>query len=79
MTYTVLSPDGFPLTCDAKYLSLAAARRALAKWCKRYEHQGYYRDNNWNQIEIAELPDHCRIVDLDDTFACIECGRLGMA
>ena len=70
MRYTVLSPDGFTIACDANYPSIAAARHALATWCKRYEAQGYYRDNRWRQISLEELPDHCTIVPLDDMQAC---------
>ena len=64
MAYTVLSPDGITIACDASYRTKADARQALTVWCTRYQRQGYYRDNSWNKIALTDLPGYCEIVRL---------------
>ena len=62
--FEVLSPDGFPISATETYATPEAAQTALTNWIKRYEAQGYYRDNNWNQIPINEIESYCKIVPL---------------
>ena len=64
MNYTVLSPDGFTIACDAIYPTVADAQQALATWCQRYSMQGYYRDGRMNKIDLADLPGCCQIIAL---------------
>lgn len=61
MKYNVISPDGFPMTCEP-FASKQAAPDAVPVLCKRYEHQGYYSTARWDRIPIEELPAWLRIV-----------------
>jgi hypothetical protein len=60
MKFTVLSPDGIPIWPDL-YNTQAEAQAALAKWCKRFERQGYYAAVD-GRIALDELPHRCQIV-----------------
>jgi hypothetical protein len=62
--WTVVSPDGVPIAPET-YPSEAAARKALAAWCGRYEAQGYYASVS-GRIALADLPGRCR-VESDET------------
>jgi hypothetical protein len=55
--YDVLSPDGFPITCEP-FKTKKAARAAIPAWCARFERQGYYSTSNRERIPLPELP-HC--------------------
>jgi hypothetical protein len=59
--YNVLSPDGFPITCEP-FKTKKAAVAYIPQWCQRYQQQGYYSTMRRNQISLAELPDHLRLV-----------------
>jgi hypothetical protein len=65
MKFAVLSPDGIPIWPDL-YNTQAEAQAALAKWCKRFERQGYYAAVD-RRIPLAELPARCEIVEDDDS------------
>jgi len=59
--YQVLSPDNIPIGHET-YTSLKAARAAFIAWRKRYEAQGYYRDNKWQKIPLSDLSDYCSLI-----------------
>jgi hypothetical protein len=62
--WTVISPDGIPITPET-YPSEEVARQALADWCRRFEAQGYYAAVD-GRIMLADLPGRCQIVS-DET------------
>ena len=61
--YDINSPDGFGMYMDKIYSSPENAENAFQVWIKRFEHQGYYRDNNRNMIPLDELRNHCKLVN----------------
>ena len=62
--FEVLSPDGHPISMTETYDSPEAAQQALTTWIKRYEIQGYYRDNNRTQIPVNEIESYCTILPM---------------
>ena len=62
--WTVVSPDGIPITPET-HATEEAAREALAAWCRRYEAQGHYAAVD-GRITLADLPGRCRI-ESDET------------
>ena len=58
--WVVLSPDGIPIS-PATYSSRYEAKKALHRWAKGYERQGYYADSNGRKLEPSELPEFCTI------------------
>lgn len=62
--FEVLSPDGFTISLTDTYETEEQAQQALTKWVKRYETQGYYKDNNWNKIPYNEIESYCKIIPL---------------
>lgn len=65
-TFTVLSPDGFPLEMDVEYKNMAEVQVAIEKFVDRYRIQGYYSQSitKVRQIPIHEIEAECRIVEL---------------
>ena len=63
--YDVLSPDGFPITCEPFHSEQDAVKYAF-QWCKRFEQQGYYSTSRWEKIPLADLPDHLSLVPVAD-------------
>ncbi len=61
--YDVISPDGFSINREGTYPSVAAAKKGLAEWVKRYQMQGYYSSMR-GRIELKDLPAYCRIVEV---------------
>lgn len=61
--YDVISPDGFSIHREGTFPSVAAAKRAMALWAKRYESQGYYSSVR-GRIALKDLPNYCRIVEV---------------
>lgn len=61
--YDVISPDGFPITCEPFKSQKAAVKYAL-KWCKRYQQQGYYSTSNREKIPLEDLPDCLSLVSV---------------
>jgi len=59
--YDVLSPDGFPITCEP-FKTKKAALEYVPRWCERYQQQGYYSTARRDQIPLHELPDYLRLV-----------------
>jgi len=59
--YEVLSPDGFPITCEP-FKTKKAALEYVPRWCERYQQQGYYSTARREQISLHELPDYLRLV-----------------
>ena len=61
--YDVISPDGFSINREGTYPSVAAAKKGLAEWAKRYERQGYYASVR-GRIAIEDIPAYSRIVEV---------------
>lgn len=60
--HQALSPDGIYIDIEHwDYPSKKAAEKALDKWMKRYEQQGYYSSNQ-GRIPLEALKEHCSIV-----------------
>lgn len=70
LVYDINSPDGIGMYMDKVYSTPENAQIGFEEWKKRFEHQGYYRDNRRNMIPLNELRNHCRLVvfeiDTDD-------------
>jgi hypothetical protein len=65
MFYDVLSPDGFPITCEP-FKSKKAALEYVPRWCQRYQQQGYYSTMRRDQISLEDLPDRLRLVTVTE-------------
>ena len=65
LVYDINSPDGLGMYMDKVYSTPQNAQIGFEEWKKRFEHQGYYRDNRRNQIPLNELRNHCRLVDFE--------------
>jgi hypothetical protein len=65
VVYDINSPDGIGMYMDKVYSTPQNAQIGFEEWKKRFEHQGYYRDNNRNMIPLNELRNHCRLVDFE--------------
>ena len=61
MRCEVLSPDGISIE-GRSYRSHRAALRALTRWVRRYEWQGFYSTARWERIPLEELPGRCRLI-----------------
>jgi hypothetical protein len=61
--YDVISPDGFSINREGTYPSVAAAKKGLAEWVKRFERQGYYASVR-GRIALKDLPAYSRIVEV---------------
>lgn len=55
--YNVISPDGFPITCEP-FTSRKAALKYTPQWIKRYEQQGYYSTASREKILLEDLPEN---------------------
>jgi hypothetical protein len=53
--YNVISPDGFPITCEP-FASKKAALEYIPLRCQQYERQGYYSTSDLERIPLEELP-----------------------
>jgi len=62
-SYNVISPDGFPITCEP-FTSKKAALDYVPLWCQRFESQGYYSAIGY-KIPLNELTDYLRLVVYD--------------
>lgn len=58
--YTVISPDGLPITTDV-LATREDAYRALNAWVRRFASQGYYAAANGERIELKWLADRCTL------------------
>ncbi len=63
--YDINSPDGFGMYMDRIYSSSEKAEDAFQVWIKRFENQGYYRDNNRNMIPLDQLRNNCKLVKFE--------------
>lgn len=61
--WNVLAPDGLYIQPD-NFPSKVQAEAGLRQWIRRYEMQGYYRDNRQRIIELEDLPKHCKVVSI---------------
>jgi hypothetical protein len=61
--FTIIGPDNLPLR-PKPFASRKQAADYIPEWCARYRQQGYYRDARREIIELADLPNHCRIEEL---------------
>ena len=59
--YDVISPDGFPITCEP-FNTEKEARDYVPRWCQRYAHQGYYLTSRWEKIPLDDLPNYLSMV-----------------
>jgi len=59
--YDVISPDGFPISCEPFNTQEEAVKYAF-QWCKRYEQQGYYSTSRWEKIPLEDLPENLDLV-----------------
>jgi hypothetical protein len=65
--YDVISPDGFPITCEP-FNSEQEAREYIPRWCQRFQAQGYYSTARRDRIPLPELPDYLRLVPVAEPF-----------
>lgn len=63
--YDVISPDGFPITCEP-FQSEAEALAYIPRWCQRYQQQGYYSTSRRDQISLEDLPGYLRLVQVTE-------------
>lgn len=64
ITCQVYSPDGFEIDPAKTYSSLNQAKKALQKFVKKYEFQGFYStiiNGERQHIELKDLPNYCTI------------------
>jgi hypothetical protein len=66
--YHVISPDGFPITCEP-FASEREALSAIPVWCQRFKNQGYYSTSNRQKIPLKELPDYLEVVPAESEFS----------
>jgi hypothetical protein len=66
--YHVISPDGFPITCQP-FASEQEALDAIPVWCRRFKKQGYYSTSNLERIPLKELPDYLKIVPTEKVIS----------
>ena len=59
--YDVISPDGFPISCEP-FKTKKAARAAIPVWCSSFERQGYYSTSYRERISLPELPQRLNVV-----------------
>ena len=60
--FDVISPDGFPISCEP-FASANEAQDSIPFWCERFKHQGYYSTSSREKISLEELPHRLRIVE----------------
>jgi len=65
VVYDINSPDGFGMYMDKVYSSPETAEIGFNEWKKRFEHQGYYRDNRRNMIPLNNLRECCKLVSFE--------------
>jgi hypothetical protein len=63
--YDVISPDGFPITCEP-FKSEKEALEYVPRWCQRYQQQGYYSTSRREKIPLADLPDYLSLVPVTE-------------
>ena len=65
LVYDINSPDGLGMYMDKVYSTPENAEIGFNEWKKRFEHQGYYRDNRRNMIPLNHLRDQCKMVMIE--------------
>jgi len=63
--WNVISPDGFPITCEP-FKTKKSALAYVPRWCERYQQQGYYSRTGGPRIPLNELTDWLRLVSFVD-------------
>jgi hypothetical protein len=63
--YNVISPDGFPITCEP-FASERDALEAIPAWCQRFKKQGYYSTSGLQRIPLKELRDYLSVVPVNE-------------
>lgn len=53
--------DNIP-THPGAFDSKKQAENFAKEFVKRFQGQGYYRDNNWNKISLEELPNYLQVI-----------------
>jgi hypothetical protein len=62
-SYTVLSPDGIPITHET-FPTKKEAQQYTKQWVMGYARQGYYSTYRFGyreEIPVSELPNECEI------------------
>ena len=65
VVYDINSPDGIGMYMDKVYSTPENAEIGFNEWKKRFEHQGYYRDNRRNMIPLNNLRECCKLVSFE--------------
>ncbi len=63
--YDINSPDGIGMFMGRVYSTPNKAEEGFDQWKKRFEGQGYYRDNRRNMIPLNNLREYCKLVDFE--------------
>jgi hypothetical protein len=63
--YNVISPDGFPISCEP-FTTRRKAIAAIPAWTKRFEKQGYYLTARWEKIPLKYLRQELSIVAVSE-------------
>lgn len=67
MEYTIISPDGFPIT-DIGFETQEEAEQFAKKWVKGFKEQGYYstiQNGERVQIPYNEILNHCKLREIE--------------
>jgi hypothetical protein len=64
--FNVISPDGFPITCEP-FASEQEALKAIPAWCQRFKKQGYYSTSGRQRIPLKELRDYLSVAPVSET------------
>jgi hypothetical protein len=67
--YDVISPDGFPITCEP-FKSKKEALNYIPGWCERFRQQGYYSTASRDHIALEDLPDYLEIIPASGCLSC---------
>ena len=65
-TYRILSPDGIDISYSPTWYKGDKVDQAMIDFANRYERQGYYRDNRWEQIPLRSIPGRCKVIELSN-------------
>jgi hypothetical protein len=63
--YNVISPDGFPISCEP-FTTRRKAVAAIPAWAKRFQKQGYYLTNRWEKIPLKYLRQELSVIAVSE-------------
>ena len=72
--YNVVSPDGFPITCEP-FTTRRKAIAAIPAWKKRFEKQGYYLTGRLEKIPLKYLREELSVVAVSEDDLHPICGN----